>query len=157
MLKYAGLSAAAALVVLAGMAENTIALPLLSVGTLFLLLRSHNWWIKLIVLTFAAVIWGVTIAVSPPLVLAILLMGTWLDRVLAGILRQRVRILLASFLAALLIGILRSVVFSLPLATAGLLQCVALWITVKLSAFPKASMTVFTMPPQAIDHDNKGT
>lgn len=156
MIKHVFIGCLAGLVILVGLIEGAVMLPLVAVGWLLALARSLSWWVRLGLLGLTALIWATAQAVSPVALLFILLAGSWFDAWLQLKLSSRASLFWTSLVVMAGIGGLRAVSFSLQLLAATAVQVAVFWQGTRLLKLTAPRPALFYLPPQPLpttDHD----
>lgn len=112
-------------ILILGVLENTVFLPVFSIGLLLFLSKNSVWWLRVIAFVLAAVVWGSAMAVEPFVLLIILAVGYWVDRWLSQKIPTSQSLLIIVGATALTIGLIRQTPISLLLCVTFVLQMIA--------------------------------
>lgn len=157
MLRYLYFSTSLLIVLLLGVAESAVALPLFSVGVLLHLVRKRVWWLRLSALVLAAVIWGTAQMSSPSLLVLLLLAGTWLDSWLRTKVLQRTSLFWTSLALAVIVGVVRGVAFWETALVVLLVQSWLFWLFTRVLVISRPIALQFFVPPRTLNHAKKRT
>lgn len=145
------------IVLLLGVAESAVALPLFSVGVLLHLVRKQVWWLRLSALVLAAAVWGIAQMSSPSLLVLLLLSGTWLDTWLRTKVLQRTSLFWTSLALAVMVGVVRGVAFSETALVVLFVQAWLFWLFTRVLVTSRPIALQFFVPPRTLNNAKKRT
>lgn len=115
-------------IIILGVLENSVALPVFSIGLLLFISKNASWWLRVLSLVLAALIWGSAMAVQPFALLIILAGGFWLDRWLSQKIQASQALLVVVGISVIAIGSLRQVPFSIWICLLFAMQMIAFFL-----------------------------
>lgn len=158
MLRYLYFSTLLLMVLLLGIVESAVALPLFSVGVLLHLVRKQVWWVRLSALVLAGVVWGTAQMSSPSLLVLLLLTGTWFDSWLRTKVLQRASLFWTSLALAIAVGVVRGVPFWEMAFVVLLVQSWLFWLFTRALVVTSRPIALqFFVPPRALNDAKKHT
>lgn len=157
MVHFVRTAAIIAGIILIGILESALTLPLIAVGCLFFVVRQMDWWLRLSVVLVVGITLGVAQMISPAVAVLILLGGTWAVLWYRWATHQRHQMFFVTLAVVLSFGILRNfqVSFSTLLALAA--HTWLFWLITSLFVNRRPRASVFFVPPQARIHDGKNS
>ena len=136
------------LLVLLGLAEGAVALPVLSIGLVLMLARQvEQWWLTLIIIVLTSLVWGSAFAVSITGVVVLLIAAVWCDKLARAFMPTRLSLLIFTLITAVLIGFLRGMTPTLSGAIVLTGQIWLWWHLTRLAVGSRVPSLLFHLPP----------
>lgn len=132
-----------------GIVESAVSIPLFALGLLFFFVSAQSWWLRLIALTVAGVVWAISMAVSPVLVVGVVYLGTWFQMGLRSKISQRSGLFWSALMTALAIGVLRGLTLSFSFLLLVILEIWFFWLCTRWLTSNTAPLRLFFIPPQS--------
>ena len=136
------------LLIVLGLAEGAVALPVLSIGLVLMLARQvEQWWLRLIIIVLTSLVWGSAFAVSITVIIVLLLVAVWSDKLARAFMPTRMSLLIITVVCAVLIGFLRGMTPSVSGAIVLMGQVWLWWLLTRLAVGSKVPSLLFHLPP----------
>lgn len=142
-------------ILILGVVESVVALPVFSIGLLFLCLKNLQWWQRVLAVVLVGIFWGAAMAITPALMVFILMGAVWLERGLGQTIQQRSAFYIVTIGVAVLLGILRAVPVTTGMVILSIVQWWLFWLASR--HYPRGGSTpqVFLVPAPKLTTQSK--
>ncbi len=134
-------------IMLLGIAEQAVSLPLFAVGLILIFVRGQKWWLRLCMLLVAGSIWGTAQAISPTGFVLLLLIASWVECWLSTVVNQRVGLCGVILAVAIITSVVRGESITWGILVLLCLQSILFWLYLKLFFSKKTNIAQFFFPP----------